>query len=860
MAKETLTPLMQHYLQVKQEYPNTILLYRMGDFYEMFFDDAIKASEILDITLTKRGTANGQPIPLAGVPFHSVDTYLAKLIEHGESAVICEQFGDSVNNKGSIERKVTKIVTPGTVIDDGLLKERTDNYIACITNDQITYGFSYLNLSNGEFFCFESSDSNDVQNIISRLNPAELLYSENFSNMSMLSELRGTRRRPFWEFDYKTCFKQLCTQFKTNNLDGFGLKDTSLGICAAGALLNYVKETQKTALLHINSLRLEQENSFLNLDANTQKNLEILTCLNGTTENSLANVIDFTVTPMGARLLKRNLIHPSKNLTEINYKLDLIEEIRNLEDIEDLSTLLRNAGDLERITARIALSTVRPRDLTKIRATLQMLPDLKDFLNQQEQNLKKYNEAIKLIPDLCELLTIAINENPPIVIREGGVIKSGYNKELDDLRSLASGTMDFLNEIEIREKKKLGISTLRVDFNKVHGFYIEITKAALVGKEIPSEYIRRQTMKNTERFITPELKEYEDKALTAQSQALALEKKLYEDLVAQLYKHLNPLIEIAKQLSLLDLLQSLATASIRYNYVRPTFTTEDKLEIINGRHPVIENVTSNPFIANNILLDKQQKMMLITGPNMGGKSTYMRQTAIIALMAYMGSFVPAETAIIPNIDSIFTRIGASDDLASGRSTFMVEMTEAALILNNATKNSLVLMDEIGRGTSTKDGMALAWAIAESLAKDNKSYSLFATHYFELTNLPDYINSIKNVHFSALKNGENIVFLHNIEDGPAQSSYGLEVASLAGVPKKIISNAKKHMGKLKEIASQNANSEGDKTLATNNEENIKLQQYEDFINEVLNINPDNISARAALDIIYNLNQKAKLLAE
>lgn len=861
MASETLTPLMQQYMTVKNQYPDMILLYRMGDFYEMFFDDAVKAAEILDITLTKRGNANGQPIPLAGVPFHAVDTYLARLIEHGESAVICEQFGDSVNNKGSIERRVTRIVTPGTATDELLLKERSDNYIACLTSDQLTYGLSFLNISNGEFTCFESEDIADIRNILTRISPAEILYSENFSALNELNGCRSVHRRPAWDFDFQTCKKLLCNQFKTKNLDGFGLENTTIGICAAGALLNYVKETQKTALLHITSLHQEIENTYVNLDANSQKNLEILTCLNGSTDNALAHILDFTSTPMGSRLLKRTLVHPSRDLKSIEQRLDLIEEIRDLDDQDMLPQLLKEAGDLERITARLALASLRPRDLCRIRTALLMVPQLKGFMEQQTSALKAYANNIIPINDLAELLSQAIEENPPVVIREGGVIRAGYSQELDGFRALSSGTMDFLREIERREKERTGITTLRVDYNRIHGFYIEATKAALSGVTLPTEYVRRQTMKNTERFITPELKEYEEKALTAQASALSLEKKLYDELIAKVTTYLAPLQKLAAILSALDMTVSLAIVSLKYGYVRPTFTSKEQLKITGGRHPVVECVSRDPFIANSLDMSDKKRMLLITGPNMGGKSTYMRQAALIVLMAYAGSFVPADEALIPQIDSIFTRIGASDDLASGRSTFMVEMTEAAGIMHNATSHSLILMDEIGRGTSTMDGMALARAMAETLALGKLGYVLFATHYFELTDLPNLYPTIANYHFGAIKNGDSIIFLHNAEEGAATSSYGLEVAALAGIPRRVITLAKKRMA---EYAARTPS----QSSGTPNQElsNITLAQaeevneYRQFIKEVASISPDTISARAALDLIYNLVDKARLLKD
>jgi DNA mismatch repair protein MutS len=847
-----ITPMMQQYFAIKNQYPDTLVLYRLGDFYEMFFDDAKKAANILDITLTRRGSLNGNPIPMAGVPFHAIDNYLAKLIDKGESAVICEQIGDPSTSKGPVERKVTRIITPGTVTDELLLKERNDNYIASIVSDQFFYGLSYLNLSNGDFYCFESENFSQIETILKRINPTELLYAEDIKDFCKISEYQGLRRRATWEYEYETDLKSLCKQFKTKDLTGFGLKDISLGICAAGALLNYVKETQKTSLTHITSIRQEIRESYLNIDANTQKNLEIVENLQGNTEYTLAQILDHCVTPMGSRLLKRQLLHPSKNIEDIKYKQSLIQEIIDLNDIDELTLLMREGGDLERIAARLALQNVRPRDLCKIRSTLRMVPNLKNFLDTTSLNLKEYGNTLSCIPELEELLSKAIQENPPIVIREGGVIAHGYNMELDELRSLASGTMDFLQDIEKREKDRTGISSLHVDYNRVHGFYIEVTKAN--SESVPSDYIRRQTLKNSERYITSELKEYEEKALSAQSKALSLEKRLYEAILKKISCYILDLTKLAQALSNLDMLTSFAFVAKTNNYVCPNFTNDAELKITNGRHPVIENVTRDPFIANSIEMNASKKMLLITGPNMGGKSTYMRQCALIVIMAYAGSFVPADMAIIPNLDNVFTRIGASDDLASGRSTFMVEMTETSTILHNATSKSLILMDEIGRGTSTKDGMSLAWAVAENLATETNAFTLFSTHYFELTKLSDYCSNISNVHFGAVKNGESIIFLHNVSEGIAESSYGLEVASLAGVPLKVISLARRRMNELSKcdnISSNDIQEQQEKNVTNN------YNQMKHFIQEITNIKPDNLSAREALNIIYELTEKASL---
>ena len=847
------TPLMQQYMAVKCQYPDTILLYRMGDFYETFFDDAKKAAEILDITLTKRGTYKGEPIPMAGVPFHSVDNYLARLIEKGESVAICEQIGDPAASKGIVERKVTRIITPGTVTDDNLLHERQDNCIVCVCSDQLTYAVSYINLSNGDFYCYETDSANGFESIMQRLHPAELLYSENFKSPNLISSAQGLRRRPIWDFDYETCFKQLCQQFKTRDLSGFGLTGITIGICAAGALLNYVKETQKTGLLHITSLKTETDKSYVYLDANSQKNLELVQNLQGGQNNTLASVLDRCVTPMGSRALKRNLLQPPKDPGITGERHSLITEFLENELIDDTRNLLKEAGDLERATARLALKNLRPRDLCKIRSALIMLPDLKNLLLTASGCTHLYGENLPLINELADLLTRAVKENPPIVIREGGVIAEGYSPELDKLRNLTTGAMDILKQIEEREKARTGINNLKVDYNRVHGYYIEITKAN--ADAVPGDYIRRQTLKNAERYITPELKEYEEQTLTAQSRALALEKKLYEELLEKILPYLNTLTDISRKLAGLDMIISFATVAREYDYVRPEFSRNRELNIINGRHPVIEQVLSAPFIANTTGMSPKSNLLLITGPNMGGKSTYMRQTALITLMAYAGSFVPAERAVIPDIDKIFTRIGASDDLASGRSTFMVEMTETSSIINQVTDNSLVLMDEIGRGTSTIDGMSLAWAVAEFLAKKN-CYTLFSTHYFELTELEKNFSNVRNVHFGAQKTGDTIIFLHNVSDGCATSSYGLEVAALAGIPQKIINLARKRMSIFtSQIRNEDVSSQAGRNQEISAESHIP-SEIEDIITTIKELHPDTLSARDALNIIYSLCDRVK----
>ncbi len=846
MTQNAATPLMQQYLQVKGKYPGIILLFRMGDFYETFFDDAKKASDLLDITLTRRGMYNGVPVPMAGVPYHSVDNYLARLLEKGESVAICEQIGDPAAAKGIVERRVTRIITPGTVTDENLLPERRDNCIACACSDQFAYALSYINLSTGDFYCLETESPAEFEAALQRVNPAELLYSETFKSPETLASHPGLRRRPAWDFEYDSCRRKLCRHFGTKDLAGFALGDVSIGICAAGALIGYVRETQKTALLHITSLKTETDGSFLSLDANSQRNLEITENLHGGGENTLASVLDRCATPMGSRLLRRNLLKPPKDPGVVAGRLDLVGEFVAGDAIGDFAGLLKEAGDLERIAARLALKNLRPRDLCKIRQGLEMLPELKEKLAAAGGRLAAAGAAIPPLGDLAALLKRAVKDNPAAVIREGGVIAAGYSAELDRLRDLTGGARDTLREIEEREKKRTGISTLRVDYNRVHGFYIEITRAQ--AGAVPPDYIRRQTLKNTERYVTPELKEYEEQMLTAQSKALALEKKLYDELLDGLLAYLAPLGDIAKKLAGLDMLLSFAGAARQYGYARPEFCAEKKFLIVKGRHPVIERAGTDPFIANDTRLDDSTTMLLVTGPNMGGKSTYMRQAALIALMAWAGSFVPAERAVVPDIDRIFTRIGASDDLASGRSTFMVEMTETSAIIHRATEKSLVLMDEIGRGTGAADGMSIAWAVAEHLA-ERRCFTLFSTHYFEITALEDLRPNVRNVHFGAQKSGDSVIFLHNALPGAAASSYGLEVAALAGVPASVINLARRKIAEFS--AGRPAAPAG---AAPEPEPRIPPEAAE-IVETLKEVKPDTLTARDALGLIYDLHALA-----
>lgn len=792
--------MMQQYLRIKSEYPNTLVFYRMGDFYELFYEDAQKAAKLLNITLTARGQSAGNPIPMAGVPYHAVENYLAKLIKLGESVAICEQIGDPNTTKGPVKREITRIITPGTVSDEALLDEKRDNIIVAIYQNQEIFGLAFLDITSGRFQVLQVPNKTALFSELERLQPTELLINEDLQ--PHFKNMKGVKTRPPWEFEYETAYRLLTQQFNTYDLSGYGCDNLPLAISAAGCLLQYVKNTQRTALPHISGIQIENRDDCVILDAISQRNLEIVSNLNGGSENTLVSIYDHTATPMGSRLLKRWLLRPLRDHQQLQQRQQTINIILQNHLHKELYTLLHGIGDIERILARIALKSARPRDLLGLRDALRIIPEIqKQLASLDSDKISILKTQINLFPETEELLSKAIIENPPVVIRDGGVIATGYDAELDELRNISEHTGQFLIDLENREKQRTKISTLKVGYNRIHGFYIEISRAQ--AKEAPIDYIRRQTLKNAERFITPELKAYEDKVLSSNSRALAREKLLYEELLEKLTVHLPPLQMCAAGLAELDVLTNLAERAETLHLVIPEFTSDSGIYIQEGRHPVIEQVIDQPFVPNNTVLDQRRHMLIITGPNMGGKSTYMRQTALIVLLAHIGSFVPAKSAIIGPTDRIFTRIGASDDLTSGRSTFMVEMTETANILHNATANSLVLMDEVGRGTSTFDGLSLAWACAAHLAQNTKALTMFATHYFELTLLPNNISGIANIHLDAVEYEDRIVFLHAVNDGPANQSYGLQVAQLAGIPKNVIQLAKQKLYELENQAVKNS---------------------------------------------------------
>ena len=848
------TPMMRQYLTIKAENPDVLLFYRMGDFYELFYDDAKKAAALLDISLTKRGASAGEPIPMAGVPYHAVEGYLAKLVQLGESVAICEQVGDPALAKGQpVERKVVRIVTPGTVSDEALLPERLDNLLAAVYQEKEKFGLATLDMTSGRFQISEPENPETLRAELQRLAPVELLYCEDFAAMTLIEHAKGLRRRPIWEFEPGTAVQLLNRQFGTKDLKAFGVEKAILGLCAAGCLLHYAKETQRTALPHIQSISLIENTENIQLDAATRRNLELTQNLAGGTENTLAAVLDKCVTPMGSRLLKRWIHQPIRQISKLQQRQNTIKALLEQDLVSELQPHLQQVGDMERILARVALRTARPRDFTRLRTALEQLPWINQLL-KTSSNLTALSSIIGEFSELFDLLQRAIIDTPPLLIRDGGVIAEGYNAELDEWRSLADGATQYLEELERRERESTGIDTLKVGFNAVHGYYIQISQGQ--AHKAPMHYVRRQTLKNAERYIIPELKTYEDKVLKAKGASLALEKQLYDEIFDQILPHLGALQLSSLTLAELDVLANLAERADTLNYVQPEFSQDIGLHIENGRHPVVEQVIKEPFIANPVQLNSARHLLVITGPNMGGKSTYMRQTALITLMAHIGSFVPAEKAVIGQIDRIFTRIGASDDLASGRSTFMVEMTEMANILHQATEKSLVLIDEIGRGTSTYDGLSLAWACAEWLAKKIRSLTLFATHYFELTTLPEQIAGTANVHLDALEHNNSIAFMHSVQEGAASKSYGLAVAALAGVPQNVIKLAKQKLAYLEKVSAQSADKKTqDLRNLHQSQGELALLEEDDSKKAVLEmlekLDPDDLTPKQALAYLYQL---------
>ena len=836
--------MMQQYLRLKAQHPDALLFYRMGDFYELFYDDAKRAARLLGITLTARGQSAGQPIPMAGVPYHSAESYLARLVRHGESVAICEQIGDPSKAKGPVERQVVRVVTPGTVTDDVFLDERRDTLLAALYREDSRFGLAWLELSSGRFSVLEASGEEALTSEIERLRPAEVLTPEQDRAAALNAFVR---ERPEWHFDLETATRMLCEQFATRDLAGFGCAEQKLAVRAAGCLLQYVRDTQKAALPHLRGLRTEERTDAVLLDAATRRNLELDTSLANRPECTVAAVLDCTATAMGGRELRRWLHRPLRDRRTIELRLQAVGAFIHDGVYAALHDLLAHVGDIERGLARVALKTARPRDLAHLRDALGRLPDLQRVLASVDSPLaQQLALQAGVHPDAHALLTRALVDAPPPILRDGGVIARGYDAALDELKRISEHSDQYLLDLEARERERSGIANLRLGYNRVQGYYIEINRS--LADKVPTDYHRRQTVKNAERYITPELKEFEDKVLSARDRALAREKQLYDELLDVLIAQLAALQATAAALAALDVLANLAERAVSLRYAAPELTDEPTIEITEGRHPVVERFIDQPFVPNDLALNDARRMLVITGPNMGGKSTFMRQTALIVILARIGSYVPAKGARIGPVDRVFTRIGASDDLAGGRSTFMLEMTEAANILNNATDHSLVLMDEIGRGTSTYDGLSLAWACATHTARNIRAFTLFATHYFELTALASELEACANVHLDATEHGDKLIFLHTVKEGPANQSYGLQVAALAGVPPKVISGARRYLRELERRSAQAHEPRPQQELALDFAEEPSIHPA---VAALQKIEPDSLTPRDALAALYEL---------
>ncbi|HDZ47011.1 hypothetical protein LCGC14_0155000 [marine sediment metagenome] len=839
------TPMITQYLKIKREHPEVLLFYRMGDFYELFFDDAKRAAALLDITLTQRGQSGGKPIPMAGVPYHSAEGYLARLVAGGESVAICEQIGDPATSKGPVDRQVVRIVTPGTLHDEALLDARRDNVLVSVSPGRDSWGLAWLELSSGRFNVLEVASEAEMLAELTRLSPAELLVPESLSLPDTWSQKRSLRRQGEWLFDLESATRSLCDQFEVQDLRGFGCAHLTTALIAAGVLIDYARDTQRSRLPHVTAISVENRDDAVVIDAASRRNLEIDINLGGNSDNTLASVLDTCTTAMGSRLLKRWLNRPLRQREIVQARHAGVALLSLEAAYMPLRETLSDVGDVERILARVALYSARPRDLARLRDALVTLPQLEQQLSEVESGsaLDNLRPHIRPYPEMADILSRALVENPPVVIRDGGVIADGFDAELDEHRGMAENAGDYLIQLELRERERTGLANLKVGYNRVHGYFIELPRSQ--AQQAPADYIRRQTLKNAERFIIPELKEFEDKALSAKSRALTREKWLYDRLLSDLNESLHALQSTSQALAELDVLCAFAERAEALNWVRPTLSESTGIHIEAGRHPVVEQVSETPFVPNDVTLNPDRHMLIITGPNMGGKSTYMRQTALISLLAHCGSFVPADAAEIGPLDRIFTRIGSSDDLAGGRSTFMVEMTETANILHNATQQSLILMDEIGRGTSTFDGLSLAWASAEYLAK-GRALTLFATHYFEMTALPEHMEGVANIHLTATEHGDSIVFMHRIEAGPASQSYGLQVAQLAGVPGHVIKRAREKLISLeqRDVANtaqmpRNAPQQNDLFAAASHP----------VIEALENVDMDDLTPREALALLY-----------
>ena len=845
--------MMQQYLRIKAQHPDALLFYRMGDFYELFYDDAEEAARRLDITLTARGRSSGRPIPMAGVPFHAVDGYLAKLVEQGRAVAICEQIGDPASAKGPVERRVQRVVTPGTLAEDGLLAPDRESSLAGLKPVGAGWAIAWLNLSSGEFAHGTASDATELAAVLARLRPAEVLVPADVEPAIAVP----TQQQDALAFDVGLGFRHLTEHFGVADLGAFGLAASDAAIGAAAAVLRYAQAARCQDLAFVDRLVRMSEADVVVMDEHTRRNLEIDRRLGGDTSGTLFAVMNHTGTPMGARKLRAWLNAPVRDRVVVERRQAAVAAILAHRGAASIRQELGAVGDLERIASRVALGNASPRDLAQLRRALSAVPALRESVAElEEADLSARFEQLSLFSDERALLDAALVQEPPATIREGGVFAPGFDAELDRLKALTENAADWLSALEARERERTGIASLKVGYNRVHGYFIEAGRAA-AANDMPPEYVRRQTLKNAERFITPELKQFEDEALTSQAQAQKRERLLFDQLLEQLRESMEELRYAAQQIARLDVLASFAIAAERYSFARPTLTDEAAISVEAGRHPVVEAESEAPFVANDLTLTDERRMLIVTGPNMGGKSTYMRQAALIVLLAYTGSFVPAAAAVIGPVDRIFTRIGASDDLAGGRSTFMVEMSETAHILRNATGSSLVLLDEIGRGTSTYDGLALAWATAEHIAKRIGAFTLFATHYFELTVLPAELEGVANVHLDAVEHGGEVVFLHSVREGPASQSYGVEVAKIAGVPAEVLDAARQRLAELEEThRNREAESaQGDLFLDFAAKTSPPAVEAQAALERLRGLDPDDMTPKDALAVLYELKRLA-----
>lgn len=849
--KPSHTPMMQQYLAIKKQHPNDLVFYRMGDFYELFFDDAKQAARLLDITLTKRGTSGGQPIPMAGIPFHAAESYIARLVQSGITVAICEQIGDPATSKGPVERKVVRVLTPGTLSDEAFLKDRFENLLASLYVNHDRFGLAVLDMASGRFMVYELDSEPSLLAELERLKVSELLICEGYSAPQMSYKCVVREQSP-WLFDLDSARQSLTKQFKTKDLAGFGVDNLDIALQAAGCLLNYALDTQKGALPHIRSITTEPLNDSVLLDGSTRKNLEIDTNIRGETSHTLFELMDHCSTAMGSRALRRWLNRPLRDQALVRQRQHSISTLLTNFLFEDIQQSLKPIGDIERVLARVALGSARPRDLIRLREALHAAPALSNHLvGLDAPKLNEIQKALATQTIWATKLQEAIIDNPPVTIREGGVIANGYDSELDEYRNIDTHAAEYLTQLEEQERQKTGLSSLKVGYNRVHGYYIEISKSQ--ATTAPVEYVRRQTLKNAERFITPELKQFEDKALSARSRALTKEKQLYEQLIQDLAEDLAQLQHICQAIIELDVLVCLSHCADRLNWVQPDMCKGAVLNIEAGRHPVVEALSSAPFVPNDTVLDPTNSLHIITGPNMGGKSTYMRQVAVITILACIGSYVPAKSATVGEIDRIFTRMGSSDDIAGGRSTFMVEMTETANILHNATPNSLVIMDEVGRGTSTFDGLSIAWSAAYALATQIKALTLFATHYFEMTGLSDQLDTAVNVHLDATEHDDQLVFLHRVQPGPASQSYGIQVAKLAGVPHSVILDAKQRLNQLENqtVYAERSIPDDRKVNSAPVQADLFATALHPMVDAFNQLELDNMTAKEALDWLYRM---------